>query len=114
MPDNIGNYILPTALGLFLIWKFAREQMAKRKIPDFIKRGAKIIDVRSPGEFQSGHGLNSINIPLDQFKKDFRQFNPNEPIILCCASGARSAMAVSLLKKNGFKEVINIGSWKNV
>ena len=61
----------------------------------WVTRGAKIIDVRSPGEFASGHAPGAVNIPLDQFAtqvpKKFR--DTKQEFVLCCASGNRSGMA---------------------
>jgi rhodanese-related sulfurtransferase len=33
------------------------------------------------------------------------------PVVLCCASGTRSGMASLVLKKNGYKQVYNVGTW---
>ena len=38
----------------------------------------------------------------------------SKPIILCCASGARSASAKTMLKNSGIPEVLNGGSWGKV
>ncbi|MEY4541816.1 MAG: hypothetical protein RLZZ306_3573, partial [Bacteroidota bacterium] len=40
----------------------------KVNLGELIAKGAKIIDVRSVGEFQGGHLNNSINIPLDKLR----------------------------------------------
>jgi rhodanese-related sulfurtransferase len=37
----------------------------------------------------------------------------SKTIILCCASGTRSGMAFGILKKNGFKNILNAGAWNN-
>jgi rhodanese-related sulfurtransferase len=75
------------------------------------KQGAIIIDVRSPGEYQSGHGKGSINIPLDQINNKIEKIKAyNKPILTCCASGMRSGTAASILKNHGI-EAYNAGSW---
>lgn len=75
------------------------------------KEGAIVIDVRSPGEYQSGHGKGSINIPLDQINSKIDKIKAyNKPILTCCASGMRSGTAASILKSNGI-EAYNAGSW---
>jgi rhodanese-related sulfurtransferase len=78
-----------------------------------IKEGAIIVDVRTPDEFRSGHVAGSINIPLDRIESQTAKLDKNKVIITCCRSGARSGMAVDMLKRHGF-EVYNGGSWTAV
>lgn len=73
-----------------------------------------IIDVRSYQEYLGGHVAGSILIPLQEIPNrldEIRQFSP--PIILCCASGNRSAQAVQFLQNNGI-ECSDGGSWMDV
>lgn len=73
-----------------------------------------IIDVRSHAEYQYGHVVGSINIPVQEIVNhldEIRQFTP--PLILCCASGNRSAQAVLFLQSQGI-ECSNGGSWMDV
>jgi phage shock protein E len=86
----------------------------KIDIGELIAKGAKIIDVRSVGEFQGGHLSNSVNIPLDKLRDNLSKLDKSQVIITCCASGMRSASAKSILKSNGFEEVHNGGGWTNL
>lgn len=81
---------------------------------DLIKQGAIILDVRSKGEFQSGHIKGSVNIPVDTLKNNLSNLKKDKPIITCCASGMRSASAKSILKSNGYNEVYNGGGWRSL
>ncbi|MER3329471.1 MAG: rhodanese-like domain-containing protein [Candidatus Kapaibacterium sp.] len=75
----------------------------------------QIIDVRTESEFDEGHVNNSRNIPVDQVPNLIDEFKSMpKPIVLCCASGARSGMATEYLSKAGLTEIYNGGSWKNV
>lgn len=85
-----------------------------RSIQELLNDGATIVDVRSTGEYAGGHLESSINIPLDQLKKNLGKLNKSKPVITCCASGMRSASAKSILKSNGFEEVKNGGSWSSL
>jgi rhodanese-related sulfurtransferase len=76
-----------------------------------VQEGAKIIDVRTPGEYQGGHIPGSVNIPLNELPGKLKQLDKSKPIITCCASGMRSGSAKSLLTANGFTEVYNGGGW---
>lgn len=73
-------------------------------------RKAQIIDVRSPGEFKSGHLRNSKNIPLQSLQGKVGSINKDRPVVTCCASGMRSGQAKGMLKQMGY-EVYNGGSW---
>lgn len=76
-----------------------------------IKNGAIIIDVRTKGEFKSGHIDSSINIPLPELNKKLNKLDKSKPVITCCASGVRSGSAKNILKSSGF-EAYNGGSWR--
>lgn len=85
--------------------------------PDYrelIRSGALILDVRTKGEFQSGHFKGSVNIPLQSLQQQIGKLDKNKPVIACCASGMRSASAKSILRSAGFKEVYNGGSWHSL
>lgn len=79
---------------------------------ELMKEGAVIIDVRSKGEYSSGHIKGSLNIPLDQLNSNLHKIKDKEKaIITCCASGMRSASAKALLKSKGYTRVYNGGGW---
>lgn len=86
----------------------------KVDLREVISNGAVIIDVRTKGEFQSGHLPNSINIPVDNLQQNLKKIEKDKAIITCCASGARSAYAKRILKSNGFEQVHNGGSWNSL
>ena len=85
------------------------------KIKDALRRGAIIIDVRTPQEFDGGKVPESINIPVDRIAVNADRIKAmNRPVVFCCASGMRSGQAVRALKAKGMKDIYNGGSWKNV
>lgn len=87
------------------------------KTTDFnqlLEDGAYIIDVRTPGEFNSGHIKESTNIPLDQIQSKLEAIKEmNKSIIFCCASGVRSGRATSIAKAIGIKSY-NGGGWRSL
>lgn len=86
----------------------------ENQLQDYAAKGALIIDVRTIGEFNSGHGKSAKNIPLDKIGGEVKKLKAlNKPIIVCCRSGARSGQAAGILKAAGV-DVINGGSWQNV
>lgn len=78
------------------------------------KNGASIIDVRTSGEFSSGHIKGSKNIPLQVLTSKLNKIDNSKPVIVCCASGARSGSAKRILESNGFEEVYNGGGWQSL
>ncbi len=74
-----------------------------------IARGAVVVDVRSPGEYASGHFGSAKNIPLDALSVRARELSKNKPVVLYCRSGARSASAKRLLETLGFTDVYDAG-----
>ena len=80
-----------------------------------VKEGATILDVRTKGEYVSGHIRGSVNIPVDQLHKNLNKFKDKKrPIITCCESGMRSASAKGILTSNGFTNVHNGGRWMSL
>lgn len=79
-----------------------------------VKEGAVIVDVRTKGEFQSGHIKGSLNIPVNNLGNQLSKLKKDKAIITCCASGMRSATAKSMLKSRGYNEVYNGGSWMSL
>ncbi len=83
-------------------------------LKSMIDEGAFLVDVRTPGEFTSGHVKGSVNIPLDSVTQQLAKFKGKKNIIVFCRSGNRSGQAKSILEQNGFTNVVNGGSWDNV
>ena len=84
------------------------------QVEEALQNGAKIIDVRTPQEFQMGHVKGSDNIPLQNINGHIDKLRKlNKPVVLCCASGARSGQATSILKQHGI-DAHNGGSWSNL
>ena len=79
------------------------------------QEGAIILDVRSKREYEGGHIRGSVNISVDQLVSNLHKLqDKNKPIITCCASGARSASAKSILASNGYTNVHNGGGWMSL
>ena len=104
-------------LGLvvaYFAWRILSTYRARRRVPELRRQGAQIVDVRGPGEFADGHAEGSVNIPLQELDRRIGELDPSRWVIVCCASGTRSAMARGKLRARGFERVFNAGSWRNV
>lgn len=79
-----------------------------------IKQGALVVDVRTKGEYGSGHIDGSKNIPLDKIQTEVKTLKQlNRPIVTVCRSGTRSGLAKSILTSAGL-EAYNGGAWTNL
>jgi rhodanese-related sulfurtransferase len=88
--------------------------LGKRKelLKEAIRRGAYIIDVRTPQEYKMGHIQQAVNIPLDQIRKNAEKIKKiDKPIITCCQTGSRSGRARSILRRRGIPDVLNGRGW---
>jgi phage shock protein E len=75
-----------------------------------VDAGAQIVDVRTVEEFRLGHVDRAVNIPLHTLPTRMHEVGPKErSVVVYCKSGGRSALAASLLRKAGWKEVIDVG-----
>ena len=88
-------------------------QISARDAAAYLKQGALVIDVRSAGEFTSGHLAQAINIPLDEIETALpkRVKDKSQVLLLHCASGMRSGMAKSKLNGMGYPNAFNLGGY---
>jgi len=70
-----------------------------------------IIDVRTEGEYNNGHIIDAINIPLGEVEMSVLEQFPNkdENLYVYCRSGNRSAQAAKLLVNQGYTNVYDFG-----
>lgn len=74
------------------------------------REDAVVVDVRDQGEYVRGHIPNARHMPLAELARRSGELDKvkDRPLILCCASGARSASAMAQLKKAGFEKLYNL------
>ncbi len=68
-----------------------------------VGQGAVLLDVRTPGEFASGHLPGALNIPVGDLPNRLAELPENQGVVLYCASGARSGRAASFLRERGYE-----------
>ena len=73
-------------------------------------RGAHVVDVRQPGEFNDtlGHVPGAVLVRLARLGEAARGWDPAAPVVLVCRSGARSGNAAAQLVAAGFTRVMNM------
>ncbi len=79
------------------------------------KQQALLLDVRSPEEFAEGHLEKAVNIPVQQLESKLSTLadKKDQPIVVYCRSGRRSANAKTMLEKAGFTKVADLGAMSN-
>ena len=72
--------------------------------------GVVVLDVRTGGEFMTGHIANAINIDVEgmTFDGDIKSLDKEATYAIYCHSGRRSVIAVNKLKDAGFKKLFNL------
>ncbi|MWB94980.1 MBL fold metallo-hydrolase [Flavobacterium sp. GA093] len=69
------------------------------------KKDVQIIDVRTESEYDNGHIKGVENIVLTSLEKNIQKISKDKPVIVHCQSGVRAAMAYSILRRNGIKNL---------
>ena len=128
LPEFLMNHaILRTAflavLGA-LLWSTFQPGTGERLSPSDATRlisheDAVILDVRSDHEFDMGHIVNAVHLPMDQLESSLRKLEKyrSRPIIATCQNGQRAAAAVKTLKAHGFDRLYSlnggVNAWAN-
>ncbi len=119
--DNVAGYLAGGMLELEdapeLVARIERitagslaEQLAGQAAP-------LVVDVRAPGEWSAERIDGAINLPLSQLADRLDELPADRPILVYCTSGYRSAVAASLLRREGFTQVMDLvgglDAWKS-
>ena len=76
---------------------------------ELIARGeAVLVDVRGRAEWEDGHPAGATNVPLGYLDERRDELPDHGLIIVQCGTGARSAIAASVLKRRGLARVANL------
>jgi glyoxylase-like metal-dependent hydrolase (beta-lactamase superfamily II)/rhodanese-related sulfurtransferase len=91
-----------------LVWRTERitapalaEQLARSTPP-------LILDVRTPREWQEKHIPGSLNIPLNRLQEQLDKVPRDRQVVVHCASGYRSAIAISLLEQHSVTRLADL------
>ena len=67
-----------------------------------------VLDVRRPGEWQSGRIERARGISLHELAARTAELDSGAPVAAICAGGYRSSIATSLLERAGFRKITNV------
>lgn len=93
-------------------------QLSQQEFLSSAPTGALILDVRSQGEYRSGHVPKAVNIPHDELEFRLAELSSelDRPVILYCKSGRRAGMAASVLLEAGHTNILHLAgdmnAWK--
>ena len=77
----------------------------------WLQNGNRLLDLRTPSEWEAGHVPGARWIPLPALPARISEV-PEQPLALMCGSGYRSSLATSLLERAGLAGVTNVtGGW---
>lgn len=93
-----------------LIYTFGGIWEIRPQALEEIAANVQIVDVREAREFTGalGHVPGAVLIPLGELKQRAAEISRDRPVVTVCRSGARSAQAVVMLQKEGFRDVANL------
>ena len=108
--DNWPLILLAATSGGLLLWQTLQKGGSGVGVAEAVRlinrEKGVLIDVCEPAEFAAGHAVGARNIPLGSLSgsKDLPS-NKALPLIVMCASGARSNRAAGILRKLGYQNV---------
>lgn len=79
--------------------------------------GLQLVDIRNPGEVESGTIEGAVTIPVGQLPDRLEELDPTAPTVVYCAGGYRSSVAASVLRQADFTDVSDLlggyGAWQD-
>jgi rhodanese-related sulfurtransferase len=79
-----------------------------------VRSGARLVDVRTPEEFQKGHLPGALLLPHDQMERRATELGPpSTPLVVYCGTGKRSGEAAGTLRRLGYAEAWDLGPMSN-
>jgi len=73
-----------------------------------IDDGARVIDVRTPGEYETAHIPGAENVPVNTLQDAASSWDQTQPIAVYCTTGERSTVAVEYLAGAGFSTIYHL------
>jgi len=83
------------------------------EVAKLIRKGACILDVRTPFEAKKGMAPGATNISLLELNRRLGELPCDRTIVTYCQTGGRAGKARDILVRNGFK-VVNGGGYETV
>ena len=117
LQNNIWMVVIALTSGMMLLWSLfgnrvrgVKEVNSAEALELINHKNALVLDVREESEFKAGHLLNAKWIPLGKLAGRTGELERyrEQPIVVVCRSGHRSASACAALGKQGFAQAFNL------
>lgn len=96
-PVNMAGFIVENLkCGIAKQWYYEEEEALPRD------GSVTLLDTRTPTEYDRGHIVGFINIPVDDLRDRLGELDRRKPVYVICQSGLRSYIASRILAGNGF------------
>ena len=83
---------------------------AERAVRAVADEDAVLLDVRTDEEFAAGHAPGAVHLPLARIEAGERpDVAKDRAIYVYCRTGRRAAVALEILREDGFRDLTNIG-----
>ncbi len=114
-----GMWVLTLVAIIFYHQRTGARSVGPQQAVQLINRhDAVVVDVREKKEFESGHIVDAINIPLAKMKKSLNQIkkHKDKPLVVVCKLGQQSGEAIKTLEMEGYSDVYRLSGgiteWK--
>ena len=123
--ENWVLFAVAITSGAFLLWPLASSGAragslnAAQAVQLMNREKAVVVDVCAADEFAAGHVVGAKNLPLGELEAKLTGAVKNKatPVVLVCATGARSKRAVAIAKKLGYENARSLtggmGAWRS-
>ena len=115
--DDIRGY-LKHGMRAWIEAGFEQEHVQQASVGELFEKLSEkpfVLDVRSQGEWNSGHIEGAVHIQGGELPKRLGDIPRDTPLHVICGSGYRSSIATSVLKRGGFSSIVNVaggmGAW---
>lgn len=86
------------------------ENVSAAQLGELAASGVRVIDVRTPAEFNVGHIPGAELVPVAEIASVAAGWDRAEPLVIYCATGQRSSSAVQFLSEQGFETVYHFNA----
>ena len=106
--DNILGYIPSPEVFTKTGRKLKKAKVINLKaFKELKKSGTPIVDLRGAAEFNEGHIKGAKNVFVGTIENNLDKIDKKKKVVIHCQSGARAAIAYSVLAKNGYNKIVN-------
>lgn len=117
--EFIGNHLVLSGLWLALVVIIFAQQRARssksvgpqQAVMMINRNDAVVLDIRDKKEFDAGHIVDAINIPVGKLGQRVTELDRHKqkPVVVVCKMGQHSGDACKTLQEAGFEQVVRLG-----